>query len=163
MTKSPTSKTCVEKMKMSYTKPSVFYSPNRRMLRTDSNRVCAECPKMKEKPRMIVANGTSDAIVSLLLKMRSAMKVKTTSTQATKTASNFATALPTSCPWDKYKNRDTWYVTNVPSSWPSTPFSPGKFSGQPRASPFSRYLRSRPCRITRMLLAGEIYQLDGSV
>lgn len=67
-----------------------------RKQRTDSNSVCAECPKMNEKPRMIVANGTSDAMVSFLLKMSRQMKIRTRSTQVISTASNFATAEPTS-------------------------------------------------------------------
>lgn len=64
--------------------------------RTDSNKVCAECPKTKENPRMIVASGTSDAMVLLLLKISRQMKVKTRRTHAMSTASSFATALPTS-------------------------------------------------------------------
>ena len=51
---------------------------------------------MNENPRIIVANGTRDAIVSLLLKISRQMKRKMRSTQAISTASSFATALPTS-------------------------------------------------------------------
>ena len=63
---------------------------------TDSNSVCAELPKMNEKPTMIVASGTSDARVLLRLKMSKQMKIKMMSTTASKTASSFATAEPTS-------------------------------------------------------------------
>lgn len=51
---------------------------------------------MNEKPRMIVASGTSDAMVSFLLKMSRQMKISTRSAQAMRTASSLATALPTS-------------------------------------------------------------------
>lgn len=63
---------------------------------TDSNSVCAECPKMNENPRMIVARGTSEASVSLLLKIRRHVKRIPSIATQTRTASSFATAEPTS-------------------------------------------------------------------
>lgn len=51
---------------------------------------------MKENPRMIVANGTKDARVLLLLNIRRQTKIMPTRARQTSTASNFATALPTS-------------------------------------------------------------------
>ena len=63
---------------------------------TDSKSVFAELPKMNEKPTMMVASGTSDASVLLLLKMSIQMKMSTIATTARHTASSFATADPTS-------------------------------------------------------------------
>ena len=60
------------------------------------NSVCAELPKMNEKPTMIVASGTSDAIVLLRLKMSRQMKMKIRIATESRTASSFATAEPTS-------------------------------------------------------------------
>ena len=60
------------------------------------NNVCAEFPKMKENPRTIDARGTSEVTVSFLLKINRQMKTSARRATATSTASNFATALPTS-------------------------------------------------------------------
>ena len=51
---------------------------------------------MNEKPTMIVASGTREAIVLLRLKMSRQMKMKMSSTTAIKTASSLPTAEPTS-------------------------------------------------------------------
>ena len=63
---------------------------------TDSNSVCAECPKIKEKPTIIVASGTRDARVFLRLKISRQMKTKIKATTESMTASSLATAEPTS-------------------------------------------------------------------
>ena len=63
---------------------------------TELNSVAAELPKMKENPRMMVARGTREVSVSFLLKMRRQTNIMRTSAVATRTASNFATAEPTS-------------------------------------------------------------------
>jgi hypothetical protein len=51
---------------------------------------------MKENPRMIVASGTRDVRVSDLLKMRRQTKIMRMMATATRTASSFAMAEPTS-------------------------------------------------------------------
>ena len=51
---------------------------------------------MKEKPTMIVASGTRDAIVLLRLKMSKQMKIKINPTTDIMTASSLPTAEPTS-------------------------------------------------------------------
>ena len=71
-------------------------SDGRSQILTDSNSFWAEFPKMKEKPTMMVASGTSDAIVLLRLKMSKQMNTRSISTTAIKTASSLATAEPTS-------------------------------------------------------------------
>lgn len=52
---------------------------------------------MNENPTMIEASGTSDAIVSCVLKMSKQMKMNTISITPMSTASNFPTADETSC------------------------------------------------------------------
>lgn len=64
-------------------------------LLTDSNNVCAECPKMKEKPRMIVANGTRDEMV-FPLKISKQMNMMMIIAMQIRTASSFATIESTS-------------------------------------------------------------------
>jgi hypothetical protein len=51
---------------------------------------------MNENPRIIVARGTSEASVLLLLKMRRHVKRIPSNATQTRTASSFATAEPTS-------------------------------------------------------------------
>jgi hypothetical protein len=51
---------------------------------------------MNENPRIIVARGTSEASVLLLLKMRRHVKRIPSNAMQTRTASSFATAEPTS-------------------------------------------------------------------
>ena len=69
------------------------------LILTDSNKVCAELPKMNENPRTIVARGTSDSRVLLRLKINRQAKMIPIKATQTRTASSFATALPTS--WKK--------------------------------------------------------------
>lgn len=73
---------------------------------TDWNKACAEFPKMKEKPRIIVAHGTSDDNVSLRLKIKRQMKMTATRTTASSTASSLATIEPAS--W----NEVVWKFAN---------------------------------------------------
>lgn len=70
--------------------------------RTELKRVAAELPKIKLKPRIIVARGTRDVSVSDLLKMSRQRKIMRMSATATSTASSLATAEPTS--WGKKRN-----------------------------------------------------------
>lgn len=76
-------------------------------IHTDSKRVCAECPKMNEKPKMIVASGTSEVRVFCGLKIRRQMKMITMRTTQIKTASNLATIESTSC---RVKWVGTWLI-----------------------------------------------------
>jgi hypothetical protein len=79
MTRSPTSKTWVENINMS-----------------DSNNVCAECPKMNENPKVMVARGTRLAKVLCRLKISKQTKIMPTKATANNTASSFATTELTS-------------------------------------------------------------------
>lgn len=63
----------------------------------DSNKVCAECPKMNENPRTIVANGTREVKVLARSNTRSATNTMERRTTNNSTPSSFATALLTSC------------------------------------------------------------------
>lgn len=95
MTRSPTSKTCVEKMKINCKWLSGKVRKNARGL-TDSKRVWAECPNTKEKPRTILARGTSDAMVLVRSKINKQMKIMTITATQSRTASSFATIESTS-------------------------------------------------------------------
>lgn len=83
------------------------------VIRTDSNKVCAECPKMNEKPTIMDASGTSDAIVSFLLKMSKQMKMKIIKIAPRSTASSFATADDTSFQSDGNMNANSDEVVYV--------------------------------------------------
>jgi hypothetical protein len=73
----------------------------RRRRLTDSNSICAEWPKMKEKPSTIDASGTSDVTVSVGLKMRRQMKMSSRSQTPRSVASSLATADETSCAYGR--------------------------------------------------------------
>ena len=63
---------------------------------TDSNKFWAELPKMNEKPKIIVANGTRDAIVFFRLKTSRQTKRMATTVIDKRTPSSFATIESTS-------------------------------------------------------------------
>lgn len=92
---------------------------------TDSNNVCAECPKMKEKPRTIVASGTNDCRVFLLLKINKHTKIKIIAKTASITASSFATAEPTSCmvQVSLFRGQDNPTETNLETRGKSSTFA----------------------------------------
>jgi len=66
------------------------------VIHTDSKRVWAEFPKMKEKPRTTVARGTKEARVFDRLKIRRHKKMMMTRATHSNTASSLATIEPTS-------------------------------------------------------------------
>jgi hypothetical protein len=53
--------------------------------------VCAECPKTKEKPKMIVASGTRDSKVFALLKIKRHTKIIPTKATVNRTPSSLDT------------------------------------------------------------------------
>jgi hypothetical protein len=67
------------------------------MTLADSNRVCAEWPKMNENPRTSVANGTSDVKAFVLSNTRSATNAMIRRATNNSTPSSLAIALLTSC------------------------------------------------------------------
>ena len=130
---------------------------------TDSNKVWAEWPKMNEKPKIMVASGTRDASVLLLLNIRRQTKTMPTSATQRRTASSFATTELTSC-----KNlSSTYFGTSKtviwPSSWKSEPSAPGRFFARLPASLSCWCHRCHPYQKVRRQHAYKYELMSGSI